>query len=111
MSKISDYQLEKIVRDMHNEGKSIRSIAQFLNTQIPKDDEPISEMAVSRWLRADKKQLPMINVDNKPTNDNGVEDSEDVNPYLETVKLIEDCDYQIEILKKRIVIYSEKHLY
>ena len=56
MSKISDYQLEKIVRDMHNEGKSIRSIAQFLNTQIPKDDEPISEMAVSRWLRADKKQ-------------------------------------------------------
>ena len=94
MSKISDYQLEKIVRDMHNEGKSIRSIAQFLNTQIPKDDEPISEMAVSRWLRADKKQLPMVSVDNKPTNDNGVEDSEDVNPYLETVKLIEDCNYQ-----------------
>ena len=107
MSKISDYQLEKIVRDMHNEGKSIISIAQFLNTQIPKDDEPISEMAVSRWLRADKKQLPMVSVDNKPTNDNGVEDSEDVNPYLETVKLIEDCDYQIEILKKSIELKKD----
>lgn len=109
MSKISDYKFEQTVRQMYKEGKSLRSIAQFLNTQIPKDDEPISEMAVSRWIRADKKQLPIISVENpvEATNNNGVEESEDVNPYLETVKLIDDCDYQIEILKKRIELKKD----
>lgn len=111
MSKISDYQFEKQVRDLQAQGKSIRKIAEILNKQIPADDEPISEMAVSRWIRADKKQLPMINVPDKAVDESdnpesltiaGVQASEDVNPYEETIKLINDCDYQIEILKKRV---------
>lgn len=103
MSKISDYKFEKLVREMYANGKSMRSITRELNALIPQDDEPISEMAVSRWLRADKKQLPMVESTNTPKlSDNGVEESEDINPYLETLKLVDDCDYQIEILKKQI---------
>lgn len=110
MSKISDYQFEQQVRDLQQQGKSIRKIAEILNKQIPTDDEPISEMAVSRWIRADKKQLPMIKVKSDSSSadiadtltSTGVQASEDVNPYEETIKLINDCDYQIEILKKRI---------
>lgn len=111
MSKISDYQFEQQVRDLQAQGKSIRKIAEILNKQIPTDDEPISEMAVSRWLRADKKQLPMIKIETSrkeiadiadTLNSTGVQASEDVNPYEETIRLINDCDYQIEILKKRI---------
>ena len=108
MSKISDYQFEQQVRDLQQQGKSIRKIAEILNKQIPTDDEPISEMAVSRWIRADKKQLPMIKVKQEISDtadtltSTGVQASEDVNPYEETIKLINDCDYQIEILKKRI---------
>lgn len=109
MSKISDYQFEQQVRELQQQGKSIRKIAEILNKQIPTDDEPISEMAVSRWLRADKKQLPMIEVKQTSLADatdsltaTGVQASEDVNPYEETIRLINDCDYQIEILKKRI---------
>ena len=103
MSKISDYKFEKLVSEMYANGKSMRSITRELNALIPQDDEPISEMAVSRWLRADKKQLPMVESTNTPKlSDNGVEESEDINPYLETLKLVDDCDYQIEILKKQI---------
>lgn len=110
MSKISDYQFEQQVRELQQQGKSIRKIAEILNKQIPTDDEPISEMAVSRWLKADKKQLPMIKVETSQDtsdiadtlNSTGVQASEDVNPYEETIRLINDCDYQIEILKKRI---------
>lgn len=101
MSKISDYKFDKLVRDMYKEGKSIRKIAIELNKLIPTDDEPISEMAVSRWLRADKKQLPMLTVENG-LSQNGVDEHEDVNPYVETLKLVEDCDFQIESLKKAI---------
>lgn len=106
MSKISDYKFDEIVREMYRQGKSMRSIAKILNEQIPQDDEPISEMAVSRWIRADKKQLPMLQVEQNSLPDklnvNGVEESEDVNPYEETLKLINDCDYQIDILKTQI---------
>ena len=110
MSKISDYRFESQVRELQAQGKSIRKIAELLNKQIPADDEPISEMAVSRWLRADKKQLPMIEIKQEITsadtvdslNSTGVQASEDVNPYEETIRLINDCDYQIETLKKRI---------
>ena len=109
MSKISDYQFEQQVRELQQQGKSIRKIAEILNKQIPTDDEPISEMAVSRWLRADKKQLPMIEVKQTSLADTtdsltatGVQASEDVNPYEETIRLINDCDYQIVILKKHI---------
>ena len=66
MSKISDYQLEKIVRDMHNEGKSIRSIAQFLNTQIPKDDEQIKAMKLEYRKRIIIHRIHNFNLNDYP---------------------------------------------
>lgn len=106
MSKIGDYKLEQVVRDLRAEGKSIQKIANTLNQLIPQDEEPISAMAVSRWLRAEQEKggsLPMINVNNPVTlNQNNVDAAEDVNPYDETLKLIEDCDLQIDKLKYRI---------
>lgn len=109
MSKISDYKFENQVRQLRAEGKSNRRIADILNQQIPKEDEPISEMAIIRWLKADKATLPLLTTGDAVAeytadrlNERGVQESEDVNPYDEAIKLINDCDFQIEALKKRI---------
>lgn len=102
MSKIDDYGFKEIVLQLRGKGKSLRAIADHLNTKIPNGDEPISEMAISRWLKANGeiKYVPVITDDN--ISPNGVEKAEDINPYEETLKLINDCDLQIELLKKRI---------
>lgn len=110
MSKIDDYGFGKKVLDLRAKGKSMRLIADELNILIPIEDEPISEMAVSRYLKAYEKKtgeaLPMVTLESKlslpEVNENGVDKAEDINPYDEVLKLVNDCDLQIETLKRRI---------
>lgn len=106
MSKIEDYKFEALVVEMRGQGKSLRAIADKLNSKIPETDEPISEMAVSRWLKANKdiQYLPIVDEPSTPMNigERGLEKSEDINPYEEIVRLVTDCDLQIELLKRRV---------
>lgn len=116
MSKIEDYKLVDVVVRLHRQGKSQVAIASELNKMIPKDEEPISNMAVARWLKANNEMLNYLEkaidspleqrkLNSTPmfiSNQNGVEASIDVNPYEETLKLIDDCDIQIETLRRRI---------
>lgn len=102
MSKIKDYGFEQDVLELRAKGYSYRVIADTLNSKIPDGDEPMSEMVISRFLKAHKeiKYVPVI--DDESLSPNGVDKSDDVNPYEETIKLINDCDLQIELLKRRI---------
>ena len=102
MSKIDDYGFGNLVLNLRKQNISYRIIADTLNGKIPVGDEPISEMAIFRWVRANgkKEQLPMIVEEEKSVN--GIDKSDDINPYEEVVKLVNDCDLQIELLKKRI---------
>ena len=107
MSKIDDYGFGDLVIKLRSQGKSMRFIADELNIKIPIEDEPISEMAVSRYLKANEKKnannLPMITQEEKLlVNENGVDKAEDINPYEEVLKLVNDCDLQIETLKRRV---------
>lgn len=108
MSKIDDYGFGDKVLELRGKGKSYRLIADELNIYVPLEDEPISEMAISRWLRANEKKnannLPMVTEESNISTEsrNGVDKAEDVNPYDEVIKLVNDCDLQIEMLKRRI---------
>lgn len=116
MSKISDYKFEELVLEMRARGLSTRKIAESLNAKIPQDDEPISEMAVFRWLKSNehKARLPIIDNSNPITiteEEGKVDEEDNVNPYIECLKLVNDCDYQIELLKKRIeMVRLQPHL-
>lgn len=106
MSKIDDYGFGDLVLKLRASGYSYRKIADELLIKIPLSDEPISEMAISRWLKSRKQQeerqnLPMLEPDKELTA-NGVEKSEEINPYEEVLKLVNDCDLQIETLKRKI---------
>lgn len=113
MSKIDDYKFGEIVMKFREEGKSYEYIAKTLNeAYLPQDEERISVMAVQRWckkyteaqnskalVKRTSKEMIESAVNNLPTRE---VDDENINPYQELSYLVNDCDLQIEILKKRI---------
>lgn len=115
-NKIDSYGLRDVVLSLHNAGKSQRQITKFINSKIPKDDEPISEMAVYRYLKAERqiaeatqpalieqgKQEVVLTDEQAMKSATGVDLADEVNTYEETLKLIGDCDFQIESLKLKL---------
>ena len=133
--KIDDYGLRKVTGTLRANGKSYKGISRILNENyIPKDEEKISDMAVARWIKANQDYIDMIHaqllIQEEPQlpeaiksankelsaieenyvalqNQNGVSAAEDVNPYEETLQLIDACDMQIDILKRRLDLTSD----
>lgn len=121
MSKIDDYKFNEVVIRLRAEGKSYEYIAKTLNDlYLPQDEERISVMAVQRWCKKyteaqnaksltkrTSKEMIESAVNNLPTREI---DDENINPYQELSYLVNDCDLQIEILKKRISLNQDTAL-
>lgn len=104
-SKIEEYGLADVAVQLFREGLSYGRVAAALNEQLPPDEEPISVMAVHRWRKAEgneEKIRSLILADENNSVSADVAKDEAVNPYLETCKLVEDCDVQIDTIKNRL---------
>lgn len=113
-SKVVEYHLEDTVINLLNEGKSVNKIAQILNENyMPSLGDTISEMAVRRWVDVHAKangKLVVKNQFNLPSfKQTQVEVDEDVNPYSETLRLIENCDNQIMVLTNQLDMLRNNH--
>lgn len=113
-SKVVEYHLEDTVINLLNEGKSVNKIAQILNENyMPSLGDTISEMAVRRWVDVHAKangKLVVKNQFNLPSfKQTQVEVDEDVNPYSETLRLIENCDNQIMVLTSQLDMLRNNH--
>lgn len=113
-SKVVEYHLEDTVINLLNEGKSVNKIAQILNENyMPSLGDTISEMAVRRWVDVHAKangKLVVKSQFNLPSfKQTQVEVDEDVNPYSETLRLIENCDNQIMVLTNQLDILRNNH--
>lgn len=113
-SKVVEYHLEDTVINLLNEGKSVNKIAQILNENyMPSLGDTISEMAVRRWVDVHAKangKLVVKSQFNLPSFKQAqVEVDEDVNPYSETLRLIENCDNQIMVLTNQLDMLRNNH--
>ena len=113
-SKVVEYHLEDTVINLLNEGKSVNKIAQILNENyMPSLGDTISEMAVRRWVDVHAKangKLVVKSQFNLPSfKQTQVEVDEDVNPYSETLRLIENCDNQIMVLTNQLDMLRNNH--
>ncbi len=113
-SKVVEYHLEDTVINLLNEGKSVNKIAQILNENyMPSLGDTISEMAVRRWVDVHAKangKLVVKSQFNLPSfKQTQVEVDEDVNPYSETLRLIENCDNQIMVLTSQLDMLRNNH--
>lgn len=113
-SKIVEYHLEDTVMKLLHEGKSINKIAQILNeSYMPSVGDSVSEMAVRRWVDVHAKsngQLVNTNKFNLPSFKQAqVDIDEDVNPYSEILRLIENCDNQIMVLTNQLDMLRNNH--
>lgn len=113
-SKVVEYHLEDTVINLLNEGKSVNKIAQILNEKyMPSLGDTISEMAVRRWVDVHAKangKLVVKTQFNLPSfKQTQVEVDEDVNPYGETLRLIENCDNQIMVLTNQLDMLRNNH--
>ncbi len=109
-SKIEEYGLSEIAVQLFREGLSYGKVAEALNQQLPEGEEPISKMAVHRWRKADgneEKIRSLVLADQNNSVSGDVAQDEAVNPYLETCKLVEDCDVQIDTIKNRLKALSK----
>lgn len=104
-SKVVEYHLEDTITKLFLEGKSINKITQILNEKyLPQQNDSISDQAVRKWVdinvRNNQNALVKQNTNLPSFAQTQVNPDEDVNPYSETLRLIEDCDNQIMILNK-----------
>lgn len=109
-SKIEEYGLSEIAIQLFREGLSYGKVAKALNEQLPEGEEPISVMAVHRWRKAgdnEEKIRSLILADENNSVSADVAQDEAVNPYVETCKLVEDCDVQIDTVKSRLKALSK----
>ena len=80
---------------------------------MPSLGDTISEMAVRRWVDVHAKangKLVVKSQFNLPSfKQTQVEVDEDVNPYSETLRLIENCDNQIMVLTNQLDMLRNNH--
>ena len=104
-SKIEEYGLTDTAIQMFREGQSFGKIAAALNTMLPEGAEPVSTMAVYRLRKnpvIDSKVKELLLADSVGSVSANVQQDEEINPYIETCRLIEDCDVQIDTIKARL---------
>lgn len=107
-SKIEEYGLSELAIQLFRDGLTYGAVQKTLNENLPPGAEPISLMAVHRWRKAgdnDDKIKSLILADQAGSVTADMTEAEDVNPYGETCKLVEDCDVQIDTLKRRLEAY------
>lgn len=104
-SKVVEYHLEDTITKLFQEGMSINKITQIINEKyLPSQGDTISDQAIRKWVDINVRNRDLTTT-KQNTNlpsfaQTQVTADEDVNPYTETLQLIEVCDNQIMILNK-----------